>query len=65
MVLEQQEEAAKGRRKAARSLQDKMQIFLPYTTESQHMGCTFVQEYLWGPEQGTVQLQHQGRLPNP
>lgn len=42
-----------------------MQIFLPYTTENQPMGCVFVQETLCGPEQGTVQLQHQGKLPNP
>lgn len=53
MVLEQQEEAAQGRRKAAHSLQDEMQIFLLYTTESQHTGCTFVQRSLCGPEQGT------------
>lgn len=30
MVLEQQEEAARGRRKAAHSLQGEMQIFLPF-----------------------------------
>lgn len=38
MVLEQQEEAeaAQGRRKAARSLQGEMQIFLPFTTV--HLG---------------------------
>lgn len=62
MVLEQEKEAAQGTRKAARSLQGERQIFLPYTTESQQMGCTFVQKSLCGTEQGTV---HQGKLPNP